>query len=254
MRYSPYSFSKIATYAQCPKKFWFIYLSKLPKRKIFSEHLYKGKVVHALLEHIRGDNQITRDVIETCVRANPFDKDPEIKMVQTDLLKESIQIVQHYQNSLFETSKGYLKSKANTEIEVSYDVNFKLTDYWDKSSFYRGYVDLQILDDPIVDLHLVDWKTGKLVQPQWQNYQQLINYAIYFFMTDSSINTIKISYVYVQHCQENSLMLKREYLPQYLKSFLEVIKKLEDDSEFERNPSKLCDWCDFRELCKSDQF
>ena len=53
MIYNPYSISKIGTYAQCPKKFDYLYIQKL--RGLFSANkaLYKGSYIHWMLEHGR---------------------------------------------------------------------------------------------------------------------------------------------------------------------------------------------------------
>ena len=96
-------------------------------------------------------------------------------------------------------------------------------------------------------------KTGKLKEERWQDYNQLMFYGIYFFQKYSKIDTIKISYVYIEHENaENSLILERKYLMNYTYELLESIENVETDSSFEKFPSKLCDWCEYQSHCTSD--
>lgn len=104
-------------------------------------------------------------------------------------------------------------------------------------------------------LHLVDWwrKSGKYKDPKWQEYDQLMFYAIYFFQRYSNINTIKISYVYIEHeDMENDIILERQYLNRYIDELMQLINNAENDDVFVKNPGRLCEYCDFRSHCKSD--
>jgi CRISPR/Cas system-associated exonuclease Cas4 (RecB family) len=79
-------------------------------------------------------------------------------------------------------------------------------------------------------------------------------YAIYFFQRYENINTIKISYVYVEHeDMENSIVLERKYLENYVKELFDMIHAAENDKIFVKNESHLCNWCDFKEHCSTEQ-
>lgn len=96
-------------------------------------------------------------------------------------------------------------------------------------------------------------KTGKYKEEKWQEYDQLMFYAIYFFKKYSKIDKLKISYVYVEHENlENSITLERKFLNNYIKQLITLIKNAEEDTEFLKNISMLCDWCDFKEHCATD--
>lgn len=78
-------------------------------------------------------------------------------------------------------------------------------------------------------------------------------YAIYFFKAYKNINTIKISYVYVEHTDmENDVQLERKYLNSYISQLKELINNTENDVDFIKNITPLCNWCDFKEHCSKD--
>jgi CRISPR/Cas system-associated exonuclease Cas4 (RecB family) len=94
--------------------------------------------------------------------------------------------------------------------------------------------------------------SGKVISAKderYQSYDQLMFYAIYFFIKYQNIMEIHISYLYVEHNLENSLVLERKYLNNYIKSLITDIKKIEETTEFNKNESKLCDFCGFNEIC-----
>ena len=49
--YAPFSYSKIGTYNQCAKKFWYTYVSDIVIDKVGSLALERGSFVHYLLEN-----------------------------------------------------------------------------------------------------------------------------------------------------------------------------------------------------------
>ena len=102
-------------------------------------------------------------------------------------------------------------------------------------------------------LNLIDYKTGKYKEERYQNYEQLIFYSIYFFNTYKYIKWIRISFVYVEHCLENCLILSRDSFPIYIKKLVSLITKIENEKEFNCNKSRLCDYCSFKDLCRKEE-
>ena len=53
--------------------------------------------------------------------------------------------------------------------------------------------------------------------------------------------------------KSQKLQLKKvEYGENIVKEFLDEIKILEKDNTYEKNETKLCDWCDYKEYSQSD--
>jgi len=75
-------------------------------------------------------------------------------------------------------------------------------------------------------------------------------YAIYFFQRYLTIEKIKVSYVYIEHELENDITLERKYLSNYISELNKLISDVESDVLFEKNETKLCEWCLYKTYCK----
>ena len=137
--------------------------------------------------------------------------------------------------------------------EHSFGITSKLepTTYGDKEAIFRGHIDyVGVENDYIV---LVDWKTGKYKDEKNQDFNQLLFYAIYFFYSYPKINNIKLSYVYVEHNLENTIILERKYLDNYINDLISLIEETENDVEFKKNETNLCEWCPYKEYCSNSE-
>lgn len=224
MKYAPYSFSKLSTHKQCNRKFKYNYLDKAPKGKVDMTALLKGGAVHSILEHY------------------PNDSDHKLAPKY-----------QHIADAFVRSKLGekYLTQNSTREFNFGLTHDLEPCAYSDKAALFRGSVDFVCVIDGV--LHLCDWKSGKYKEPKWQEYDQLMFYAIYFFQTYKTINTIKISYVYVEHVDmENDIILERTYLDTYISQLKELIDCAENDVDFNKNVTLLCDYCDFKLHCSQD--
>jgi len=224
MKYTPYSFSKISTHKKCNRKFKYSYIDKAPKSEVDLTPLLKGGAVHSILEHYPN---------ESTHKLAPKYQHIADKFISTKL------------------GKKYLSQDSIREFDFGLSKELTPTEYRDKEALFRGSVDfICTIEDT---LHLIDWKTGKYREQKWQEYDQLMFYGIYFFQRYPSINTIKISYVYIEHPEtENDLMLERKYLDTYISELRDLINNAEKDEDFVKNPSPLCQWCEYRVHCESD--
>lgn len=53
--------------------------------------------------------------------------------------------------------------------------------------------------------------------------------------------------------QQRLQLVKVNYDENQVKEFFDEIKVLEGDNTFNKNETKLCDWCDYKEYCGSDE-
>jgi len=225
MKYAPYSFSKLNTHKTCARKFKYNYLDKAPKSKTDMTALLKGGAVHSILEHypIQSTHKLA----------------PKYQRIADEFIKTKL-------------GEKYLSQDSIREFNFGITPDLKPCKYNDKGAMLRGSVDFICTLKNI--LHLIDWKTGKLKDEKWQDYNQLMFYAIYFFQTYPKIDTIQISYVYIEHKDcENSLTLERKYLENYTNELLTSINNTETDEEFKKNVCGLCNYCEFKLHCDSDE-
>ena len=131
------------------------------------------------------------------------------------------------------------------EYKLGLDFTLSGSDY-SKESLFNGIVDYICVKNSI--LYLIDFKSGRAKEQRFQDYNQLLFYAIHFF-EKYRVPKIIISFVYVEHDLENSLELELKYLDNYKKELLQCIKQIEHCTDFKANKSKLCEWCGFKDIC-----
>lgn len=148
-----------------------------------------------------------------------------------------------------------------TEFTYEYEI---------KNSEYVGYVDLMIHNqDGTVDV--VDFKYSNNIE-HYINSKQIHLYKYYLekqgfrvrnlgylFIPKTSIrmkkdeDTYKFRKRLEETLKSQKLQLKKvEYDENKVKEFFEEIKRLEKDNTYEKNETKLCDWCDYKEYCQSN--
>lgn len=223
MKYSPYSFSRLSTHKQCPRKFKYNYIDKVKPEKTDMTALFKGGAVHSILEHY--PEQTTHKLAPK---------------------------YQHIADKFIQSNMGdkYLSHDSIREFDFGLLSDLTPTKYSDKNAIFRGSVDYICTIDNVINL--IDYKTGKYKEQKWQVYDQLMFYAIYFFYRYPSVNEVRISYVYVEHELENDLVLKREHLEQYTSELFDLINNVETDETFIKKPTRLCEWCNFKTHCSND--
>lgn len=225
MKFAPYSFSRISTYNTCPKKFDYQYNQKIKVPFVYSEALIKGGCVHHILEN----------------HPNVSTHKHQAKY-------------QHIADKFLETDLGQhiFSYEHKREIDIGLTKDLELCDYKDKTAMFRGSVDCMAFDG--TTMMLIDYKTGKLRDEKYTNYDQLSWYAIYFFIRYPKLENINISYVYVEH--ENQFKHKdytRDDLETLTKTLTDNINKIEQDENFEHNIGPLCNYCDFQDHCDNER-
>lgn len=144
-------------------------------------------------------------------------------------------------------------------------------EYEIKNSEYVGYVDLMIHNqDGTVDV--VDFKYSNNIEHYinskqihlYKYYLEKLGFKVrnlgYLFIPKTSIrmkkdeDTYKFRKRLEETLKSQKLQLKKvEYDEKKVKDFFEEIKTIEQDSTYEKNETKLCDWCDYKEYCQSDE-
>lgn len=212
MKYAPYSFSRLSTFETCPQKFKFRYIDCLQGAEA-SAALKKGSEIHSLLEHYP-------DCEESQYRG----------------------IIQTYMDNL---GKKYDLSKAQREVEIALDGDLKPCEPYSSKLLFRGFADA-VIDDGS-SLTVLDYKTGKYKEERNQDYRQLMFYALYFLKA-THYTEVQTAYVYVEHNMENPFTFKAEYLPNYERVLMQMIRDAEDCTEFVKK-TKFCRWCEYRDIC-----
>jgi len=262
-----FSFSQISMFKNCQRSWYYRYIEKLPV--VLGPQLKKGSQVHLLLEHfeifqdfknfknLKSSNiEIFND--ENFKNFNEFEKQDFLEAFNNP---EVFQIVENFSNS--ELGKTILSRKSIREFEFMFNEKIEPT-FEKESSIFIGYIDrINIFDGQI---ELIDYKTGKYKEPKFQDFSQLLIYAVYIFQR-YNFKKINLRFVYVEHNLENSITLNYNDYEihkfmllndiQNILNLLEISKISNEEkfeiSNFKCSVKKLCNWCDFKEFCQEFQ-
>ena len=226
-----FSYSKISTYKQCPYKFKLLYIDKIGK-PVVNEALIKGSKIHSLLENYE-------------YVINQYTENPQNAGNGKDV--EYLNIVLTFSKS--DIGHDILNKQSIREHCVKFDENLNANDSLSKKETYLiGYIDRINLSN---EIELIDYKTGKYKDPKFQDFEQLSIYGLYIFSKYPSINEIKLRYVYVEHCRENSKLITRADSAIIKQLLVNDLNEIKNAVQYPRKIQKLCDWCEFVNFCKS---
>jgi putative RecB family exonuclease len=234
------SISKIKTYKQCPRKYYYSYIKKLPQKDW--AHFALGTFVHGVLEHFHnsfkedcGDMNLKRLMKES------FKKQWAImdakKPLAKEVLDEAKELLTLYLKNIEEKGIGSQILTLEEEFTISLDGRHKL----------KGIVDRTDKDlDGIY--HIKDYKTNKDIK--YMDHEQLRAYGLYLVTKYPDVKNFRGSYIMLRF---GTLHLDYDFnIEDVEKARQELIcsaDKLMEEEKWTPKPTKLCDWCDFKEKC-----
>ena len=248
LKYIPYSYSKIATYQLCPRKFKYFYIDKLEVKQQPQVHFDRGKLFHLLLEY---DGNL-----EKIKNTQDWNEIKEHKLLDKSQIKEIIGIYKKFIST--KPGKDIVNKKVfMKEFALGLDKNLKITKYDSEDVLLRGYIDAAYLVQTNNEIRpdiciLVDWKSGKYKSQEEQTWYQLLWYSLGLFDANQELQKIILVYAYVEHNKINTKILKREDIERYKKTLYDNIQRIEQDTEFPKKETALCQYCDFEEICSKD--
>lgn len=131
------------------------------------------------------------------------------------------------------------------EERIALGTNLKQCAYFDKVNqvWYRGQVDARKRQRNIGHSHVLDHKTGKVKN----DYTQLKSFAMWEFLTQPDIHTVKAEYYWTQIRGTNGETYYREQLPEILSFFAAKLNRYADayiTDTWHPKQSGLCrGWC-----------
>ena len=262
----PLSPSKINTFLQCPRNFYYRYIAKLPDK--LTLHLFRGTIVHDILERIfeqefkypsrwrNGEPQEWallefRKLWAIKKEKMPYlFKDPNIdaevmERETIDLLINFCHRVEKKLHELMDWKVARSKDMALKQLKP----HFREVRLNNKELKIRGIVDV-VVKDFEDNISIVDYKTSKRYG-SWlpdDYYRQLIIYALLYKEETgvtpkfAGIDWLRYDDCYFVAINDGVIEEARELI----KGIHNEIKKRGDDVEqYEMVPQTLCKWCAF---------
>jgi len=230
------SASSIKTFTQCPRKYKFNYLDHLPRKEW--NHLTLGNLCHKTLE-----------IFHHSLIINPVPKN-EFGKIMGDSFQEArkeFTATKEIEEEAFLLLKNYLLMLEQKSLPKVKDVEVPFEFYLDERVFIRGFIDrIDVLEDG--RFHIVDYKTTK--NTKYLEPFQLGVYGLWLRKDNPNIKSFDASYVLLRHkSSTKEYSFSQKDLDNIHKELLMYANQIDNEVDWKTNPSPLCRYCDFYEIC-----
>ncbi|MGQ9604004.1 MAG: RecB family exonuclease [bacterium] len=246
-----YSHSRIETYQNCPRQYKLHYIDKVEIEDVESIEAFLGARVHESLERLYKDVRMTKvpkleEIIEDFDRAWDENWHDGIMIVRKQYGAENYRKIGR--NCLTRYYERYYPFNDATTIATEYRVAFPIDDqgrYW-----IQGVIDrLAIRKDGTYEIH--DYKTSGSLPSQQRVDQdrQLALYQIGVKQYWPDVEQIELIWHYLFFDVEMRSKRTPDDLARVKADVIDLINRIESDTEFRPSEGPLCDWCPYPEFC-----
>lgn len=236
------SVSKVGVFEECKARYKFSYILRLPKKE--RDYHVLGSFTHKVLENFhlnylkdKPDNLPTLMSLSFKESVKEFESklSPQIKKEAYNILKNYLARVTLNKVEL----DSVLALEKNFEVPLSQNV------------ILNGMID-RIQLDPDGIYRVIDYKTTKNKKYLENEWFQLLTYAYVLYLEHPEIKKVRASYILLRH--DSEYMTTEFPLEQILRTKEDYIKYANDivnESEYVASPSRMCQFCDFYDICES---
>lgn len=246
-----FSHSRLSSFEDCPKKYEFRYVLKIP-RETESIEGFVGKRVHEVLERLyvatgRGHVPTLPQVLQRYRTLFDEHYDPErVRVVRKETPVEEYR--KNGERSLTNYYRKHYPFDADETLGLEERINFDL----DGGGRYRilGFVDrISRARDGVTEIH--DYKTGRWVpdQKQLDEDRQLALYQIGVTEKLGVDGPMRLVWHYVLRNQVRTSTRTPEQLASLRAETAELIDHIRAEERFEPRQSALCSWCEYNDIC-----
>ncbi|AKK11089.1 RecB family exonuclease [Corynebacterium uterequi] len=238
--------SRALDYLQCPLKYRLGAIDKIPQEP--KEHLVKGNLVHAVLEKL---HQLPR-ADRTFPAAVKLIKPTYAEMLAKDSgIEHAIDDEDVFFNDCRDLVRGYFRMENPGGFDCDATEKY-FEEILPSRVPVRGFID-RVDTAPTGEVRVVDYKTGKKPHPRYSfnAYFQMRFYALVYWRTTGRVPDL-LRLMYLKVLDDLVLSPSPEELEAFERDLAELWEKIVADGRsgrFRPKTSKLCDWCDYRELC-----
>lgn len=260
--------SSINTFKQCPRKYYYQYIAKLPT--IPNIHQIRGNIAHSTLEYFyemdvsslteENYSQKFQSRIQTLFLH--FWKHYQLQLLELHLNKdqekfyfeETMMMLMNWTNQ-FADSISFTMDEKKISVHEAFEQLKPLREQKFNSDHYsvQGFIDaIHHIKD---EVHIIDYKTNASDNLKEENKLQLAIYSLLYF-EKHGVMPSKVGIFFLRH--KLKLMKVDEELLDLAKREIELVhahtSHKEHIDDYPRCVGPLCKWssgqCDFFEICK----
>ncbi|RMD84825.1 MAG: PD-(D/E)XK nuclease family protein [Candidatus Dadabacteria bacterium] len=245
-----YSFSRISTFEQCPRRFRYRYLDGV-REGFEGIEAFMGKQVHAVIEWMFTERRLGRtvsiaqaierycDLWDEAMAGGPL----EVRVVREDRSLEQYRRLGAQMLARFHRER-YLHDPLQT---VASEQHF-VVPVGGKYRF-QGYIDRLARDDDGL-LYVIDYKTGARAPRQFAGKEadQLRAYALAVFLQWAEPH-VELVLEFLRSDTVVRERLDRSAAASIERALAERIEAVERSTVFPPQPGPLCAWCGYNDIC-----
>ncbi len=246
-----YSHSRLSSFENCPKKFHFRYVLQVPQETEGVE-AFVGKRVHEVLERLY--LFVERDQVpglpKVLARYHAL-FDEHLDESRLRIVKRGMKLDDYRQlgvDCLTHFYQRHYPFDQDETLGIEHRVVFHLDD--EKRYGLQGIIDRIVRTrDGAIEIH--DYKTGAYVpsQKKLDEDRQLALYQIGVAREYGDDAPIRLVWHYLSKNRRCVSERSPEQLDDLRHETMALIDRIEAERQFEPEKNRLCDWCEFRDMC-----
>jgi putative RecB family exonuclease len=233
------SASRAKTFEQCPRKYFYNYVEKLPTKEW--DHFELGTYVHAALEIFH--ERIKNGCDEPWRRLMGIASSEAYKQMKDNNKSLSDELLQDAKTMLLDYLVQIEQDGMPNVLEVEFPFTIPLNERYDLT----GVID-RIDRDQDGILHIRDYKTSK--SAKYMEPFQLNTYGLLLLNKFPDTVRFRASYIMLKLSGQ---VIPYEFTVEDVEKCRDKLIKYADritsEERWRAKPSRLCDWCDFKEVC-----
>ena len=246
-----FSHSRLASFEDCPRKFHYRYVQKLPA-ETESIEAFVGKRVHEVLERL--NHFTSRGAVPSLAKViHRFRAlwDEHWSAPRVRIVREGTP-AGYYQSNGERCLTNYYRRHYPFDQGETLGVEERVAFDLDASGGYRvqGVID-RIVRTPDEAIEIHDYKTGQRVprQVQLDQDRQLALYQMGVAERFGSERPIRLVWHYLLSDQLRTSSRTPEQMSELRRETIDLIDRIRAERSFEPRPGPLCRWCEFSAIC-----
>lgn len=245
------SYSALDTYKQCPQKYKFQEIDRIPAPK--SKEAVFGTIIHNALKFMFEKSPLYPTLDEVLgyfrenleIKKSSWQNDYELSAYHD----EGIRMLKNFYAKNAPWNFAVVDLESKFEVPIHDEAN-------SKTHVLAGKIDrIDKLDDGKYEI--IDYKTARKL-PAQEKVDADLQLSIYSLGLQKkwprlAAEDITLSLYFLKHGEKLSTVRTKEETEatkeEILSTIADISKKLETGERFEPSPSPLCDWCSYKPIC-----
>jgi putative RecB family exonuclease len=246
-----YSHSKLSTFEQCPYRYKLRYIDKIKPDIDKSIEAHLGTCVHDTLEWIYNqvkENRPTPTIDDAIMFYSHKWQDSFTEDIM--IVKKQFTAKDYFNKGVEFILKYFLKHQPFKDgtIECEKKILFNLTE----EHKLVGFIDRFVHNLETGEYEVHDYKTANSLptQQKMDADKQLALYSIAIKEQFGHDKEVTLIWHYLAHDAKIISKRTNEQLAQLKQATIDLIKKIESNTEFPKRKTILCGWCEYQHTCK----